>query len=184
MSEGETDGTWYEVLGVTPDAEHTTVRRAYLRLARELHPDFHTDASPSARATVERRMQEVNAAWAVLGDPATRRAYDEHLQVERRARWTPGERNPDFEPIDPDDDPVDPRDLPDIGVAGTEVPRWQQLLPVSAFSVAVGSFAVGMATSIRFFLALGVLALLAAVAGFVLTPVLAVLRGYERDPER
>lgn len=181
---GQEDASWYEVLGVDPAVDATSLRRSYLRLARELHPDFHTGASAAVRARNERRMQEVNAAWAVLGDPGTRRAYDEHLRRDRQLRWTPGEVNPDFVPVDDLDDPIDPRDLPDIGVVGTEVPRWQQLLPVSAFAVAVGSFAVGLATSIRVFLALGVLAFLAAVAGFVLTPMLAVLRGYERDPDR
>jgi curved DNA-binding protein CbpA len=175
---------YYEVLGIPVDAEPIVVRRAYLRLARQLHPDFHTTASPTARAAVERQMQQVNEAWTALGDEDRRRAYDRSRREEQRSAWTPGRSTPDFEPIDPDDDPVDPRDLPDVGIPGTEVPRWQQLLPVSLLAVALASFALGLTVSVRALLAVGVLALLGAMAGFLLTPLLAVLRGYERDPQR
>ncbi len=64
----------YSVLGVPDGAEPAAVRRAYLRLAREHHPDLHPDGAP--RAAAERRMQEVNEAWAVLSDPGRRLAYD------------------------------------------------------------------------------------------------------------
>jgi hypothetical protein len=52
------------------------VRRAYLERAREAHPDRHIDASSAQRTTNERRMQEVNEAWRVLGNPRRRRRYD------------------------------------------------------------------------------------------------------------
>ena len=64
----------YSVLGVPDGAEPATVRRAYLQLAREHHPDLHPDGAPRSRA--ERRMQEVNEAWAVLSDETTRAEYD------------------------------------------------------------------------------------------------------------
>lgn len=57
----------YEVLGVPRGASRAEIRRAYLTLARRHHPDRGGD--PAA-------MQAVNAAWAVLGDPARRRAWD------------------------------------------------------------------------------------------------------------
>jgi hypothetical protein len=66
----------YETLGVEDGAAPEVVRRAYLELARELHPDRWTTADERARADVERRMQEVNEAWRVLGNPARRLAYD------------------------------------------------------------------------------------------------------------
>ena len=67
----------YSVLGVPDGAEPATVRRAYLQLAREHHPDLHPDGAPRSRA--ERRMQEVNEAWAVLSDPDRRLAYDRRI---------------------------------------------------------------------------------------------------------
>jgi curved DNA-binding protein CbpA len=66
----------YEVLGVAPEAAADDVRRAYLARAREAHPDRHIDASGAQRADAERRMQKVNEAWRVLGNPRRRRRYD------------------------------------------------------------------------------------------------------------
>jgi hypothetical protein len=69
--------THYESLGIAPDASPEDVRRAYLRLAREHHPDRHAGSSSrSGVADAERRMREVNAAWAVLGDAGRRADYD------------------------------------------------------------------------------------------------------------
>lgn len=80
----------YAVLGVAPGAEPDEVRRGYLDLARQLHPDRWIDASVDARVDVERRMQEVNEAWRVLGNPARRLAYDvERREEGRRPRVAP-----------------------------------------------------------------------------------------------
>lgn len=66
----------YETLGVAEGAPADDVRRAYLDLARRLHPDRWIDASPSERDDAHRRMQEVNEAWRVLGNAGRRVAYD------------------------------------------------------------------------------------------------------------
>jgi hypothetical protein len=64
----------YRVLGVDPSADHEVIAAAYRVLARRHHPDT------SASADSERRMAELNAAWAILRDDATREAWDrEHL---------------------------------------------------------------------------------------------------------
>jgi hypothetical protein len=68
--------THYETLGVTEHAASSEIRHAYLALARRLHPDRWTDASPAERADAERRMQAVNEAWRVLGNPGRRVAYE------------------------------------------------------------------------------------------------------------
>ena len=87
----------YATLGVADGAEPEVVRRAYLDLARRLHPDRWIDAGPASGPSVERRMREVNEAWRVLGNPARRLAYDvERRQADRRrgrrrpARWGSG----------------------------------------------------------------------------------------------
>src|SRR5438067_5346583 len=61
----------YEVLGVSRDASEDDIKRAYRRLARELHPDVNQH-DPQA----EGRFKEVGAAYEVLSDPAKRRQYD------------------------------------------------------------------------------------------------------------
>jgi hypothetical protein len=61
----------YAVLGIDPTATADDVRRAYRRLARELHPD----ANPADAAAAE-RFRRVADAHALLGDPIRRARYD------------------------------------------------------------------------------------------------------------
>jgi molecular chaperone DnaJ len=62
---------YYDVLGVARGAGEADVKKAYRRLARELHPDVN----PGDK-TAQKRFQEVQEAYDVLKDPEKRRAYD------------------------------------------------------------------------------------------------------------
>lgn len=99
----------YDTLGVRPDASPAEVRAAYLRLARELHPDTHLDRPEADRRAAERRLQDVNRAWSVLRDDTRRRTYDRDRVAPPRTRPTPGPTPPRPVPprIDDDDDLVD-----------------------------------------------------------------------------
>jgi len=65
-----TEQDYYELLGVPRDASHADIKRAFRRLARELHPDV--SEAPDA----ERRFRAVAEAYEVLSDPERRRTYD------------------------------------------------------------------------------------------------------------
>jgi curved DNA-binding protein CbpA len=62
---------YYAALGLRPEATEEEIRRTYRRLALQWHPD-RNQGDPRA----EERFKEISEAYAVLMDPAKRRAYD------------------------------------------------------------------------------------------------------------
>ncbi|MBP7147173.1 MAG: molecular chaperone DnaJ [Acidobacteria bacterium] len=62
---------YYEILGVARDATHEEIKKAYRKLALELHPDRNPD-----RHDAEERFKELSEAYAVLGNPEKRARYD------------------------------------------------------------------------------------------------------------
>jgi molecular chaperone DnaJ len=60
----------YDLLGVDRDADADAIKKAYRRLARQLHPDVNPD--PAA----QEHFKQVSAAYEVLSDPQKRAAYD------------------------------------------------------------------------------------------------------------
>src|SRR3990172_6407556 len=65
--------TYYDILGIRPDASHKDLRHAFRRLARKFHPDVN----PGDK-TAEERFKEINRAYEVLSDPDKRAKYDRY----------------------------------------------------------------------------------------------------------
>jgi DnaJ-class molecular chaperone len=63
---------YYATLGVSKSASEKEIKQAFRRLARKLHPDVN----PGDKAA-EARFKDVNEAYEVLGNPETRKKYDE-----------------------------------------------------------------------------------------------------------
>lgn len=62
---------YYEVLGVSPDADADTIKKTYRKLARKYHPDVNA-GDPSA----EERFKSISEAYRVISDPEQRKRYD------------------------------------------------------------------------------------------------------------
>lgn len=97
---------YYDLLGVAPDADAITIKRAYRRLARVVHPDTGGTAGMFRMLTV---------AYETLADPALRQEYDGELdgtdgpvEAEEEPDWpeeTPEEDEPFYEAEDDDENP-------------------------------------------------------------------------------
>lgn len=61
----------YDILGVSKTATQADIKKAYRKLAKELHPDLHPDD-----ATKQERFKAVSSAYDLLGDPEKRRRFD------------------------------------------------------------------------------------------------------------
>lgn len=70
MAESKRD--YYEVLGVSKDADDAALKKAYRVLAKKYHPD----ANPG-NAEAEAKFKEASEAYGILSDPEKRKMYDQ-----------------------------------------------------------------------------------------------------------
>src|ERR1700730_5150161 len=73
--------TYYDVLGLEPDADDETIRLAFRMLAKCWHPDAN-----AGEAWSEQRFKQLTRAYVILRNSASRAAYDERLAAARRCR--------------------------------------------------------------------------------------------------
>jgi len=68
----------YRTLGVSKDAPHAEIKRAFRKLARQYHPDRNPDDSAA-----EERFKAVQNAWEMVETPEKRRKFDEEQQMKQ-----------------------------------------------------------------------------------------------------
>lgn len=71
---------YYKILGVDKNIPQKDVKRAYLKRAKQFHPDLHPD-DPKAKA----KFQALNEAYDVIGDPEKRAKYDQYGEQWKQA---------------------------------------------------------------------------------------------------
>jgi molecular chaperone DnaJ len=81
---------FYSLLGVAKDASEADIKKAYRKLAKNLHPDRNPGDSAA-----ELKFKEVGEAYSVLSDPEQRQQYDAiRSMTSGGARFTSGGRGP------------------------------------------------------------------------------------------
>lgn len=73
--------TYYDILGIAPHSDELQIRRAYLQLAKVLHPDKADKADDEKPGSSFERIQQ---AYAVLKDPHKRALYDRELGIKHK----------------------------------------------------------------------------------------------------
>lgn len=75
---------YYDVLGVSRDADEKTIKHAFRKLAKKYHPDEN-----NGNADDEKKFQEINEAYSVLSDPKKRKMYDTYGKAAFDAGFDP-----------------------------------------------------------------------------------------------
>ena len=178
--------THYDTLDVSRTADPAEIRAAYLRLARRHHPDTNRAGDDGPAPDDDFVMRQLNEAWAVLGDNAMRRDYDRSLGPDPSRAQAGHATSRPWRPLSGEPDELDEDDVIDdvpYG-AGSEIPRWVQLLPPGLVVLALFCLAVGFVTSITPLLALGITSGLLAIVAFLAAPFLAVMMSRRAEGRR
>ena len=75
---------YYELLGVSRDADADTLKRAYRRLARQYHPDVNREEG------AEDKFKQIGEAYEVLSDSDKRAKYDQFGHMDQSAGFGGG----------------------------------------------------------------------------------------------
>ncbi len=82
---------YYEILGVSPNAEKKVIQQTFRKLARKYHPDVNP-----GNKEAEEKFKTINEAYQVLSDAEKRKKYDE-LRAQYQQWQQTGGRQQDFD---------------------------------------------------------------------------------------
>ena len=175
-------GTYYEVLGCRVGASDDELRRAYLKLARRHHPDFHTDATPAQHREAQIAMQRLNEAWYVLGDTSRRSDYDRSFNGRQGSSGPGGATGRPHDTWHPFDDGLVDFEIDDTPIDGSRgVPPLLTVLPVLLLLLAALLLGAALLFDLRALVAASAVAACLGVAAFIVVPLVALTRS-QRDP--
>lgn len=80
---------YYKILGVSKEADAATIKKAYRKLAKDLHPDAN-----AGDKKIEEKFKEVSEAYDVVSDPKRRAEYDEARRYGAAGPMGGGRRGP------------------------------------------------------------------------------------------
>lgn len=90
---------YYQIMGVSKDADAATIKKVYRKLVKEYHPDTH----PGDKQAAE-RFKQIAEAYAVLGDDEKRKLYDQELTAAGvKKRQNSSRKEAPSNPFDPMD---------------------------------------------------------------------------------
>lgn len=82
--------SFYDVLGVSPQASQQELREAFLLRSKVVHPDrFDPKTQPAEWQLANELLRELNEAYSALRDPATRASYEHKRSAPRPASTAP-----------------------------------------------------------------------------------------------
>ena len=174
----------YEELGVAPTATQAEIRRSYLALARQFHPDQLSGVPTAERDRAAARMARINAAWSVLSDADRRARYDHTWRrADSGTNATIRDVGASWTAYDDEDDDIDPRLLDDTPTGAPTLRRGLTFLPAglgaAGFTIMVVGFVIGLSA----LLAVGLVLLAAGVLAFLLLPLLALINSSRADKD-
>ncbi|KRO15792.1 molecular chaperone DnaJ [Lacticaseibacillus saniviri] len=81
---------YYDILGVSRDADDATIKKAYRQLSKKYHPDLNHEEG------AEEKFKDINEAYQVLSDPQKRAAYDQYGSADGPQGFGGGQGFSDF----------------------------------------------------------------------------------------
>lgn len=83
------DKNYYDILGVTKDADAETIKKAYRKLALEYHPDKQQGKSEEEVNKATEKFKAISEAYDVLSDPKKKQQYDTFGTVRHNGHGVP-----------------------------------------------------------------------------------------------
>ncbi len=74
---------YYNLLKISPEASPAQVKKAFRRLAKQVHPDANPGGTPKEKEALRRRFIQLAQAYDVLSDPGRREQYRRQWEAQR-----------------------------------------------------------------------------------------------------